>query len=189
MNLSDLSDYLRWMQNNSSDKKKSFAFKVSHSNQSEEEMDQEDMAECIVYLSKRMCKKFFWKGNGEGNSRMPRNENQGPHNRNFSDKKENSDRGPNCHECDGFGHIRSKCANLYKYHKVSNKAFEATHSDDDVTYSEFDGEPSTGHTAHVDMISGERITSTLTDVDPFQVENASEDEDKVMLSMLIGESM
>lgn len=31
-----------------------------------------------------------------------------------------------------FGHIKIECANLYKYHKVNKKAFQVTHNDEDV---------------------------------------------------------
>lgn len=162
--------------NNRSDKKKTMAFKTSHSNQSEEEFDPEEVAECIVFLSKKFNKKFFKKGNYDGNFRNKKTEGQTSQNKNNGEKQDISDRGTRCHECDGFGYIKSECVNLYKYQKIIKKAFQATHSDADVTDSECDREPNVEHTTHVAITNGECITTNDTTEDPFVLEDVTKKE-------------
>jgi uncharacterized protein YifE (UPF0438 family) len=50
-----------------------------------------------------------------------------PHTTDTEEAEKKDPRGPQCFECSGFGHIRTKCANLKKQR---GKAFNATLSDE-----------------------------------------------------------
>lgn len=128
-------------------------------------------------MSKKIGKKFFKQGNFDGGSKNKGYVEQSSQNRNNAERKYVSNRGPQCHECDGFGHIKSECANVYKYKRISKKAFQARHNNDDVTDNECDGEPNVEHTAHVAITNGECITKIGTTEDPFELEDITEEEE------------
>lgn len=96
-----------------------------------DDMDMKEMAKNIATLTRKFNKRFYNKKKFQGTASKIQNDED------KTEYKDSSDKGPQCHECEGYGHLKLECANLFKYHKVSKKALNTTHSDDDTEESEF----------------------------------------------------
>jgi len=101
--------------------------------------DDEDMSESLTVLGrqfKKFYKRFKRRSRPNGQYIRPNIDNQPDKEKMArSDEKNSQYKGVQCHECEGYGHIRTKCATFLKKQK---KSLIASWSDDDV--SEEDGE-------------------------------------------------
>jgi hypothetical protein len=86
-------------------------------------------------------------------------------------------KGPQCYECDGFGHIAKDCTNrLRKESNFDHKALNASWSDSDDSSSSDEDEPFVAFVAKVDTSSKLESNHDLDNVDSLSSDDESEDE-------------
>jgi len=150
--------------NNKTDKKrKGIAFTSStDSNETQgNHEDDEDMLESLALLEKqfkKIFKQFDRRSRPNGQNIRPNINNQPSKEKmNWSDDKNLQYKGVQCHECEGYSHIRTKCATFFKKQK---KSLTASWSDDYV--SEGDGEREREPTKQIVALSSKVLSNAET---------------------------
>ena len=147
MKVEELVGSLQTFEMNFSDKiekkGKSIAFT---SNTDNEEVDEEDLSKDIVLLGRqfnKILKSVDRRPRRNVQHIQPDISKQG----NTSAKTETDDESVQCYECEGYGHIRTECAN---YLKKQKKGLTATWSDEDNSDSELENVAAN----HVSVMTG-----------------------------------
>jgi len=119
-------------ENNEEKKEKSIAFQAEVDYD-----DEEDLAQSITKLSKKF-NKVMKKVNRKNENSRNGNSSNFQKNKSAANNTElkTKNRGIQCRECDGYGHIQSECANTLK--KKKKKSFNAIWSDEDSEGSQED---------------------------------------------------
>ncbi|XP_058202917.1 uncharacterized protein LOC131317378 [Rhododendron vialii] len=94
--------------------------------------DEDDISDEEVAMFAKKFQKFFKKGNNLGKPSKPSSSSKknvfGNNDKQLSIEKSRKPQGIQCHECHGFGHIQSECANTLK--KKMKKGLKVTWDDD-----------------------------------------------------------
>jgi hypothetical protein len=121
--------------NERSDKKnKSIAFvsNTDDSNDQSEEEEEDSLADAIAMLGKqfnKVLKRVGSRNQQNGQSiRLDINKQQHSMKKTNPEEKSNQSKGVQCHECEGYGHIRSECGT---YQKRQKKGLTVSWSDED----------------------------------------------------------
>ncbi|XP_058202712.1 uncharacterized protein LOC131317158 [Rhododendron vialii] len=108
------------------------AFKSAHEDTSETCEDDDDLSDEEITKFAKKFKKFFKRRNDLGKSHKPSSNlmknTLGNDDKRPSFDKSRKPQGIQCHECHGFGHIQSECANTLK--KKMKKGLKVTWDDD-----------------------------------------------------------
>ncbi|XP_058180238.1 uncharacterized protein LOC131298786 [Rhododendron vialii] len=118
------------------------AFKSAREETFETCEDEDDINDEEIAMFAKKFRKFFRKGNNLGKPSKPSSSFKknvfGNNDKQLSVEKSRKPQGIQCHECHGFGHIQSECANTLK--KKMKKGLKVTWDDD----SDEDGSESGG---------------------------------------------
>lgn len=170
--ISTLQTFEMGLRENKAGKKNNLAFKVSKVD--DEDLHINELVQNIAFLTRKFQK--FTKGKKYvGSSSNPQKE------KNKTERKDNFEKGLGCYECEGYEHIRSECANLFKYQNTSKKAFHASHNDDETNESDHDEYEEETYIAKVaiqDGTQGEK-SDTLDNFnsDPFYIKESDKEDD------------
>ena len=146
--------------NNKNDKKGkgiAFASSVKPDESQVNQKDDEDMTESLALLGrqfKKIFKQFDRRSKSNGQNIKPNIDNQPSKEKMVRyDEKNSQYKGVQCHECEGYGHIRTKCATFLKNQK---KSLVVSWSDRD----DSDEEVKVEFVNHVSTLTGRIMSNT-----------------------------